>query len=268
MELRYLLFCFLLSKLICGQTYQYTAFPQEHGRWGYVEYSDNWIATGFTEVIYRRDSITGLMGNTVDGYFEHNKRVFFLSGSDTTLMYDFNLTLGDTIIADAVFGRDTFYVVSDDSTGYYGRRQITLMSNSQFYLPTVWVEGIGNVSGIGTLWENFSAWSISGGYGFLCLYSDSLTFPCNSFLSQMLPTQMVELELYPNPNQGTFQVKSDILQEHTIRVFNSYGQCVFSELRPSGGVPTKIQLQDAEAGLYFIELRNSNIVRTHKFIVN
>lgn len=268
MRTTYLLFCFLFSQLIWCQTYQYAPFPQEYGLWHYTEYSDNWIVTGFTEVIYQRDSITGLMGSTTNGYYEDNQRVFLLSGLDTTLMYDFNLTIGDTIIADATFGIDTFYVVSDDSTGYNGRRQITLLTNSLMYVPTIWVEGIGNISGYGTLWDNFSAASISGGFGFWCMYADSVTIPCNSALGETSRPHNAEVELYPNPNQGIFQLKSGILQEHTIRIFNSYGQCVFSALIPSDGESVKIQLQHAEAGLYFIEMRNSNIVRTHKFIVN
>ena len=88
--------------------------------------------------------------------------------------YDFNLTIGDTIIADAAFGMDTFYVVSDDSTGYQGRRKITLEAISMVIAE--WVEGMA-ICGFGTLWDNFSAGSISGGHIFWCLYADSVTIP-------------------------------------------------------------------------------------------
>jgi hypothetical protein len=268
MKGKHLIFCMLLTQLAWSQTYNYTPFPQEYGLWHYTSKSDNWVTIGYTEMVYQLDSSTGVMVSTTNGYFEDNHRIYFVSESDTTLKYDFNLTIGDTIIADATFGIDTFYVVSDDSTGYHGRRKITLETNANFYLPTEWVEGIGNTSGFGTLWDNFSAASISGGHIFWCMYADSVTIPCNSALGRLSDSHNEEVELYPNPNQGTLQLKSGILQEHTIRIYNSYGQCIFSVRSPAGGDPIKIQLQDVGSGLYFIEMSNSNIVRTRKFIVN
>ncbi len=266
MKTSYILICVFLSHFIWGQTYQYAPFPQEYGLWHYTEYNDYWVVTGFTEVIYQRDSATGIMGNSINGYYEDNKRVYVISASDTTLKYDFNLTLGDSIIADAAFGTDTFYVVSDDSSSYHGRRQITLMPNSGYYNPTTWVEGIGNISGYGTLWDNFSASSISGGYGFWCMYADSITIPCNSALGQLSSTQNPVFEVYPNPNQGTFLIRSESPSEHIIHVYNSIGQCVFSTLN-SSSKPVEIRLQYPKPGIYLIELRSSNTVRIQKFTI-
>ncbi len=236
------------SSFLMAQTYQYSAFPKQQGVWHYTEYSDNWTIIGGTNLNFTYNSTTGLMSG--DGrYFEDNKQIYLIEGNDTTLKYDFNLTVGDTIIANATFGIDTFYVAFDDSTGYYGRRQITLLTNSPYYLPTEWVEGIGNISGYGMLWNNFSAFSISGGHRFWCMYGDSATIPCNSALGGLESEERTTLKTYPNPTSGIISINYSAADFDAFRLYNQLGQTMLS-----GQIQTQIDISNLPKGVYFLHI--------------
>jgi hypothetical protein len=250
-----------------AQTYSYSPFPKQIGTWCYTQYSDNWTIIGSTTLTYQYDSLTGLM---TDGWYsqynESNKQVFHIYAGDTLLVYDFNLSVGDSVIINnATFGTDTFYVSADDSTGYYGRRKITFTSQKSFYLTTEWVEGIGNINGNWGLWSAFSWPSISGGWGFWCMYGDSASIPCNSALHDLENT-LNAFTVFPNPNSGSFTLKTEQPGPNRLTIYNSAGQVVYtSELH--GASANRIDLPLAPAGLYILEYAVGKSVLRDKLII-
>ncbi len=259
--------CLLGLGNLQAQTYSYSPFPKQIGVWHFTEYNDYWNIVGGQNHQYVLDTASGLMtsGGT-GGYFEANKRIFIASASDTVLIYDFNLTLGDTIVANAPFGTDTFYVVSDDSLGYYGRRQITLMTNAPYYNPSQWVEGIGNVSGVGGMWSAYSAMSISGGLGFWCMYGDSVSIPCNSGLSlePVQPPQASSL-IYPNPvgDAATLQNPNGRYAEFVLR--DALGRTVL-QAKIAQQTQTQLDLSALKPGVYFVELVGDNTRHSERLV--
>jgi len=243
-----LTFVFGLSALsfLSAQTYQYAPFPKQIGVWHYTVYNDFWQIVGGVNQQYVLDTATGFMAGA-GAFFEANKRIFLASATDTVLKYDFNLTLGDSIIADATFGIDTFYVVADDSAGYHGRRQIILLTNSPYYLPTIWVEGIGNISGYGTLWDNFSGMSISGGHGFWCMYADSVSIPCNSSLNMVESNETSAILIYPNPTTGLIFVENAKSDYESFCLIDQLGRKIIS-----GPIKSQIDVSAVPNGLYFL----------------
>jgi hypothetical protein len=239
-----------------AQTYSYSPFPKQIGVWHFTEYNDYWNIIGGTNLSYQYDSTTGLM---TDGwysqYYESNKQIFHIYDGDTLLVYDFNLTIGDSVvITSTTFGTDTFYVTTDDSTGYYGRRKITFTSQPYYYLPTEWVEGIGNINGFWGLWSPFSWPSISGGWRFWCMYGDSVSIPCNSGLA-LEPEQssLAVAIIYPNPVVDAVKVHNPNGRYKEFILRDVLGRIVLhSKLLQQ--TEMQVDVIGLTSGIYFIEL--------------
>jgi hypothetical protein len=256
--------CLLGLGNLQAQTYSYSPFPKQIGVWHFTEYNDYWNIVGGQNHQYVLDTATGLMTNGYIGYYEDGKKIFLPSASDTVLIYDFSLTIGDTIVANAPFGTDTFYVVSDDSLGYYGRRQITLMMNAPYYNPSQWVEGIGNVSGVGGMWSAYSAMSISGGLGFWCMFGDSVSIPCNSGLALEPEQSSLNVPMiYPNPVSGVFIIHNATNRFNELILQDALGRIVLQRSLPDKP-EISVDVHELAPGLYFVTLLGSNAIHVEK----
>ena len=78
-----------------------------------------------------------------------------------------------------------------------------------------------------------------------------------------------ELKLYPNPNRGQFTLELANLTENvSISVKNVVGQVVFTGNMNAGSINKVISLNNAEAGIYFIDVKStSGEIATFKMIV-
>ena len=67
-----------------------------------------------------------------------------------------------------------------------------------------------------------------------------------------------DLSLFPNPNNGTFQLKGTLTttEDVTIQVYNAVGQTIHQQtIQPtSNTINTQIQLRDVAAGVYMLKL--------------
>jgi hypothetical protein len=258
------LFSLLSLTALQAQNYSYSPFPKQIGVWHFTEYNEFGTIIGGRNYQYVLDSTSGVMIGA-EAYFEDNKRIFLVTNTDTVLIYDFRLTIGDTIIGNTPFGVDTFYVFADDSTGYYGRRHLTLLPISNSFLTTEWVEGIGKIGGTWGMWQAFTTGSLSGGLGFWCMYGDSASIPCNSALNDLENT-LNEFTVFPNPNSGSFTLKTEQPGPCTVTIYNSAGQVVYtSELH--GASANRIDLPLAPAGLYILEYADGKSVLREKLII-
>lgn len=126
------------------------------------------------------------------------KQVFWVDpgGSEEVLMYDFNLTVGDTIAghffsALKVVGLDTI-----ESCGQFRKRYELEPVEGPLLQPLYWTEGVGSNQGLFHRYEYFE----SGAYS-LC-FSDSSCSPCALVVStQSLhpPNSQNLIQVFPNP---------------------------------------------------------------------
>ncbi|MCB0430037.1 MAG: T9SS type A sorting domain-containing protein [Flavobacteriales bacterium] len=79
------------------------------------------------------------------------------------------------------------------------------------------------------------------------------------------------LRVFPNPNQGTFNLVAENLKGKTttIQVTNVIGQVIYSkEVRTGASYMSEtVDLSSAQKGLYFVKLINNNAESVHKVIV-
>lgn len=81
-----------------------------------------------------------------------------------------------------------------------------------------------------------------------------------SSLTKIEQSSEISLQLYPNPNQGTFHIKGEnlIASEIQCAVFDASGKQVAEVCAAIGSAPDDIliQIENLHKGLYFVEIRN------------
>lgn len=170
---------------------------------------------------------------------------------DTLLYFDFDITVGDTFHAYNFMGHyfDTLVVLTDDSTGYQGRRKLTFSSN---YVE--WVEGIGNVN---NAWDSFSPtqeYSISGTTPFYCIYGDSVSFPCQdgNFVGVPEPT-LTQVQTWPNPFVDEFSISMDRVVSGELSLYSASGARVYRQHIPLNSSIIKVsELGNLPSGAYLV----------------
>jgi len=136
--------------------------------------------------------------------------------------------------------------------------------------------------------ENYQKWNISpgsytltvnpysgtGGTGTLGI-PHTVHFTVVQSAKTTLPAANAEDEnvllLYPNPNNGEFNLELDIAEKAdvTLKIFNHLGQVVRYENNPQyeGEYKNNIRLQEQPAGMYFIQLQYGEKLYNEKVIV-
>ncbi|MDA9563194.1 T9SS type A sorting domain-containing protein [Flavobacteriales bacterium] len=71
--------------------------------------------------------------------------------------------------------------------------------------------------------------------------------------------------IFPNPNNGTFTVKTSIDAEYTIVVRNVIGQAVNTAVL--NGTMTEVALNNVNAGIYFVTIQSEGFEKTERVIV-
>ncbi|SHI73641.1 zinc-dependent metalloprotease [Flavobacterium haoranii] len=89
------------------------------------------------------------------------------------------------------------------------------------------------------------------------------TLSVNSFSS------LEDLVLYPNPNNGTFNIQMNLLEENTsIKVFDIRGRLMADrKVNATGLVNEVVNLQSAQSGIYLVTIENGSKKVTKKIVV-
>jgi hypothetical protein len=263
--------------------YQYHPFPSQTGVWAYEKYSESYFYLGIERRVYVLDTADGYMKSSYGWYYEQNKEIYFKYDTGSfKLVYDFNLTVGDTFYVpnyNAPTGAPwQFYttVILDDSNSvdWPGRRVIEFANGGQ------WVEGIGLVNDAWGIEYSFFQGSLSVAIVFACIAVDSVSYPCADayVLASEENHLSADLKITPNPATAYINIELSLpgLQNTTATatVYNLAGQEVLrQELAIVSGVANLPLNEGARSlpagrqgrfssGSYVLELKTE----THLFV--
>ena len=208
-------------------------------------------------------SACGAYFNTIDrraGYFRNdsiNQKVWYINPAfginNDTLLYDFDLQIGDTLKNWYLTDNYHFIVDSLEYVILGGK------SRKKFYLDDlcggatdpVIIEGIG--SNFGLLSSMICYMDLS--YSLLCM-KDSLQtiYPDSSYICDLVTSieehqsKVEEIQIYPNPTTGSFLIE-DMERIENIQLYNNLGQLVKEVETHDGSINIK-----ENSGIYFLKV--------------
>lgn len=252
----------LTTTIVFSQTYH--SFPT-NGTWVYQRLDDFWqpypewetfTLSGDTLIdnhAYRKLALNSVYNGAIR---DSAQRIYFRSAVDTIehILYDFNLTIGDTLIApypmEALgYSCDTTVVRWIDSLvttdGY--RRRLNMWGCN----VAEWIEGIGN-----TFWLTSPTYlaSLSGGYQLTCFYdSTQLVYylsedDCNYFVSTHKLEPFLQISVYPNPTVNLLTFTNLPSTPSSTIVSDLFGR----RLLFYADTPNDIDVSELPAGIYFL----------------
>ena len=197
------------------------------------------------------------------------KKVFIWAGKDT-LLYDFNLNVGDTVPPSVVTGSFLLVVNTIDSVlvGSKYHKRFNCQGSQPVPEDTL-VEGIGSV-----LYGLYNMKGIypDGGCKFICFAHNTATYPansnCSTLTTNITETTIPTINLSPNPfsTQTTLQT-AERLQNASLTVYNSVGLTV-KRVDNLTGQTIIFHRDNLPSGLYFVRLtQDGNTISADKFVI-
>lgn len=232
-----------------------------------------------TGVEYFMTQPNGFCTNTVlrsfsyhGGYFRNdslNKKVWYRTTTMNrdTLLYDFNLQVGDTLPETYLydFSEGVYIIDSIDFIPYGGSTvKRYIVNNFCLFDPINLIEGVGSNAGflnkitcrLGGTPNSLTCMNINN----TSVYPDSST---NCLVITNITEVKKELDylIYPNPSSGTVNI-ANAENIRTIRIYNLQGQLVKS-LKPSSN---QFELPE-KTGMYIIQIEDTegNVVSKRLF---
>lgn len=302
----------IILLLICieqkafAQTNIYHPFPDSNAMWRVNQIDYSYPAPPYYALNYYQYTISGdsLIGNTnwkklwISGVFYANvpgtmyynglsnlirqdtllKTIYIYhgSGNNDTILYDFNIQLGDTIPETWFMRAPTWYhyhVTNVDSiligSDYRKRWEI---SDSVGFYQLFLVEGIGSLLGPVESWELQEQIYYLACYkeDNILLFSDGSSFSCDSIdlTPEIFSLPSSEITLFPNPSNGTFFIHQfTSRRSEYITIIDPLGRKVPSEITPLAGDLYKVQITSNISGLYAVIFQNSNFYSLKKILV-
>jgi uncharacterized repeat protein (TIGR01451 family) len=97
-----------------------------------------------------------------------------------------------------------------------------------------------------------------------CAWIDNIKLPPISVIVDIETVEEKNIEIYPNPNHGVFNISLGDLSSD-VTIYNAMGQIVYQMSDLTNVI--EINLGDISPSLYFINIRNSEIDYTEKIVV-
>ena len=221
-------------------------------------------------------------GPTFIRYDSSENKVYYREHADSleTLIYNFNLTIGDTINLRSEYFIGNHVKRIDTIPLFEGFHKLYILDTFDYPYRNGIISGFGGLNGLTHNHPAFGA--VSGGIpmtDLLCFeFNDSTYFspwashnqiPCPSgsdFLSSATDIKKDELVLFPNPNTGSFTLKiSEELVGSSFSIYNKSGAVLYSSEITQSPFNVEIPL----AGLYFWRIiTNTGRSHTGKILVN
>ena len=251
--------CICFSELILAQ--KYYPFPTSNAVWrekfytkasGIFSVTDNYqkyikgdtiIGNHLYHKIYQsgyEDWYSYLNGSRKLKYYDDKylysiredsaKRIYLFSSNKEFLVYDFNLTLGDTLPALYAVPKDYIFVVSKiDSVLVLDNYHKRYRMNLGFYNSFDLIEGMGSSYGLA---EGYTGYYNYTSY-FLCFKQDGENAYPNGVECDLISTGIKELNLqneiqvFPNPSTGIINISNLPDKPLKLQLFNMLGKLVY-----------------------------------------
>lgn len=301
-----ILFCFCIFSKLNAQTNVYHPLPDSNGFWQYRHWNVITSASDQKRLGLKGDTVIGtltyhkvysLFDSTLSSpwstYYaairEQNKQVFAKFGSSPeTLLYDFNLAVGDTIrytYSLPSSAADTFCsILSKVDTmllkdGKYRKRYIYNPVQPKNMVSDTVIEGLGSYLYQGLFDPLINGFCTCGDeWEVTCIKTYDTTrylknLACNHCFCTFLTSESITENhngnhIYPNPfsSKTTLTINRNI-KDVTLTIYNSFGQQV-SQIKNVNEQSVVIQRNGLPAGIYFVQLKEQNIlIASEKIII-
>lgn len=222
--------------------------------------------------------ISGYMGALLEDSVANRTYFVFENSSIDSLLFDYNMVLGDTLrgcLPHRFMYYDTVMVTSVDSVevnGDYRKRWGFSPVNLPWNVEPIIIQGVGSNMG---LFDPINTYANDFTERYLICYLEgeevvfstdhSSTQGCNLVNVSEIPEASI-LSAYPNPTTGQVHISLSSLESSlTIGVFNCLGELEMEETRKSVQ-SFDYQLPD-RSGIYYIQLTTADgLVRTLKVV--
>lgn len=164
--------------------------------------------------IYESDQEIPVNWTFKGGIREENKKVWtvFSNGSDETILYDFSLNIGDTMVFDEGYVEMVVDTITMVNIGNAERQKYHLRYYNDPDIKETWIEGIGSNLGILT---SGTEGVDGGGYWFLCMTENGGLVYMNPnynscFLISTGTKEIInpEINIFPNPANNILMIEN------------------------------------------------------------
>ena len=199
-----------------------------------------------------------------------NKLVYFIDAftSNETVLYDFNLSIGDTVPPSPLnFNSNFVNIVTDIDTVFLGG-----VNRKRFKLDSCWFEQLYYIEGIGSTYGLLSPTMcpFEAFYNLQCFTNNSLpvypnsTTSCSSVIANIESIETHQFSISPNPTSGALFITTT-LDSYDISVFNSLGQII--QKKKSHSNSTFLDISNLPEGVYLIQFSDNNNVLYKETII-
>lgn len=230
--------------------------------------------------------ITRWPNNTIGGLREDTltKKIYYMNDIEVVL-YDFSLTKGDTIFYGEHFGdAESAYYKVVDSIGTIvlngELRKTWYLSTSGYYMPDIWIEGIGSVFRYGLLNPLDPRIPLNGSTTYFgCFkYGDILYFnreatnaydcPCSRWIVDVpeVESESDEIKLYPIPTNDRLNIDLGNTSYDYLEVYSCNSKLIIKSMI-NLEQHLELNLENLEKGIYFIKFSGGDNVCLRKFVI-
>jgi hypothetical protein len=179
------------------------------------------------------------------------------SSNQEVLLYDFfNLSIGDTLNSCTSYSLHPCPAITSIFPSTYGSYN-TIIYEYGCSTPSRYYEGIGGWDGLFEEQLN-SVVTLMWGY---CIGSD---VNCDIITSVKKIANNNFLSIYPNPNNGVFNIEIKDIGKTTIEIYNISGQLILQKSLNQN--ISKISLSNYPKGMYFIKVKMNNETMIQKIV--
>lgn len=218
-------------------------------------------------------------------YREKDNKVYLLQpGSPERLIYDFNLTAGDTLTIDAGFFKLPIKVIAIDSVILEDgskRKRLTIQDNRPFEDRTAfWVEGIGSDLAPLDTWSMFIS---DCGSNLHCFYQQNellyMAYPNDPYscvlrgetVSIKEITELKNIKIFPNPFSNDLYMDAELIKgfplnhDYTIIISDAQGRRLYQN---KGNQINNFHINTTHwrSGFYFLIIQSEGRILSRKLL--
>lgn len=203
---------------------------------------------------------------------EDNDKKFYeysVSTNLETVFFDNQIVIA-SILGDPYPEFGSNCTISLIDTMYLGTRPLKQIRGLN-YTPSGQLEGVGTVGASCAL-------GIEGGVNLVCYTKSGQNIQFNSMNCNLFPTpirtsfataipeklNISEYKIYPNPNNGTFNIELTNFENSTFQIYSISGQLILQKSITQN--TTQVDLSDHPKGMYFIKVETGNETIIKKII--